>query len=92
VRRFLAVCLACLFTVLIAADCLVCPDGCTDDAPVEALASHASAPCGLCQGWSHSLTVVASRPVSVVMADVPPRSVRLLAPALPPLDHPPRTA
>lgn len=90
-RSVLAAVLACLFVVMTTADRLVCPDGCTDDAPAQATLPHASAPCALCLGWSQSPLVVASRPSDRVVARRVLTARTPAPPALPTLDPPPKS-
>ena len=48
VRRLFAICLLAIFTALVAADPLICPDGCTDAAQHASQSSHPGA-CLTCQ-------------------------------------------
>jgi len=88
----LAALLAYLFVVMTVTDRLVCPDGCTDEAPTQTAAPHAAAPCALCLGWAPAPTHHAPRPSDHVTADVPSLAPRLLSPPLATIDRPPKAA
>lgn len=91
-RAVFAALLACLFVVMTVVDRVACPDGCTDEAPVQTTAPHAPAPCALCLGWVQAPATATPLPSIVVTAHTPSLAPRLLTPPLPTLERPPRTA
>ncbi len=91
-RVVLAALLAALLVVITTADRLLCPDGCTDDAPAQATMPHASAPCALCQGWNPSPVTLTPSPAASTVAHPPLRTMALLAPARPAIERPPKAA
>lgn len=92
-RVVLAALLAALLVVITTADRLLCPDGCTDDAPVQAtVPQHASAPCALCQGWNPSPVTRTPSPAASTVSHPPLRPMARLAPARPAIERPPKAA
>lgn len=92
VRTALAAILTCLFAVMAAADGFACPDGCTDESPVQAATPHPSSSCAFCHGSSASPIVVPSRPAPRTMARVTSVTCRWVNPALPTIERPPKFA
>jgi hypothetical protein len=91
-RVFLAALFACLFVAMTVTDRFSCPDGCTDEAPMQTAAPHASAPCALCLGWDPPPAHSTPHPPDRLAADLPPLTARLLAPPLPTVERPPKAA
>jgi hypothetical protein len=91
-RAVLAALLACLFVVMTVTDRVACPDGCTDEAPAQTATPHAAAPCALCLGWAPAPAHATPRPTDRVAADLPSLAARLLSPALPSIERPPKAA
>jgi hypothetical protein len=91
VRTVLTALVACLFVVMITADRLVCPDGCTDEAPTQT-SERASAACAICHGWSEPAIVAAVRPVARLLLRHPVLVTHLADPGLPAVERPPKDA
>lgn len=94
VHRVLAVVVLAIFTSLVAADGVCCPDGCTDQAQALVASFHHSGgqfSCALCIGGVQTSAIHALAPAGVLPGRLP--FARVLSPttsAPHPPDHPPR--
>ncbi|OGU13455.1 MAG: hypothetical protein A3K13_14220 [Gemmatimonadetes bacterium RIFCSPLOWO2_12_FULL_68_9] len=88
----MAVLMAGLLAVVMAADRVACPDGCTDEEPQHRSASSTPSVCALCHGWSGPTPAGSVEPAAHPTDPLAvPDAVDLTA-HLPAIDHPPRVA
>lgn len=92
VRSVLAALLACLFVVMVAGDQFTCPDGCTDEAPVQVTSQRAPSSCAICHGWSQASFATDSRPAAHPTEKTLVVVINPTEPAPFVVERPPRTA
>ena len=88
--RKLAAALLVVFTCLAAVDGIVCPDGCTDDAPKSGQAAHPGSCLACLNGVALTATVIPLTSLMPLTSEPPPVVLKFTVCPSHDIDHPPR--